>query len=49
MQENHLSIGMHAPDFVSDTTFGPMKFSDYTGKWVVFFSHPGDLSPVQID
>lgn len=42
----HLSIGMEAPDFSANTTFGPIRFSDYRGKWVVFFSHPGDFTPV---
>jgi alkyl hydroperoxide reductase subunit AhpC len=23
-----------------------MNLSDFEGKWVVMFSHPGDLSPV---
>ena len=46
MDINHLSIGMKAPDFVATTTFGPMKFSDLKGKWVVLFSHPGDFTPV---
>lgn len=46
MNSNHLSIGMTAPDFTAMTTFGPMKMSDYKGKWVVFFSHPGDFTPV---
>lgn len=43
---NHLSIGMKAPDFSAKTTFGTMKMSDYKGKWLVFFSHPGDFTPV---
>lgn len=43
---NHVSIGMTAPDFTAQTTFGPVKMSDYKGKWVVFFSHPGDFTPV---
>ncbi|MFZ2537373.1 MAG: peroxiredoxin [Oscillospiraceae bacterium] len=42
----HVSIGMKAPDFYANTTFGPIKLSDYKGKWVVFFSHPGDFTPV---
>ncbi|NLJ31687.1 MAG: peroxiredoxin [Clostridiales bacterium] len=45
-QTNHLSLGMKAPDFSANTTFGPIQFSDYKGKWVVFFSHPGDFTPV---
>lgn len=44
--ENCLNIGMTAPDFIADSTFGPIKLSDYKGKWVVFFSHPGDFTPV---
>ena len=44
--ENHLTLGMQAPDFTATTTFGPLRMSDYKGKWVVFFSHPGDFTPV---
>ena len=38
--------GAKAPDFTVNTTFGPVKLSDYTGKWIVLFSHPGDFTPV---
>ena len=41
-----VSIGMLAPDFYANTTFGPMKLSDYRDKWVILFSHPGDFTPV---
>lgn len=41
-----ISIGMTAPDFTANTTFGPIRMSDYKGNWVVFFSHPGDFTPV---
>lgn len=44
--DNHLTIGMKAPDFTAITTFGNLRMSDYKGKWVVFFSHPGDFTPV---
>lgn len=44
--DNCLKIGMKAPDFVANTTFGPIKLSDLKGKWVVLFSHPGDFTPV---
>lgn len=44
--EQHLSLGMQAPDFTAATTFGPLRLSDYRGKWVVLFSHPGDFTPV---
>lgn len=40
------SLGSKAPDFKANTTNGPLKLSDYTGKWVVLFSHPGDFTPV---
>ena len=46
MEETHLSIGMKAPDFSAVTTFGPVKLSDYRGKWLILFSHPGDFTPV---
>jgi len=46
MEANHLSIGMKAPDFSAVGTFGPVRMSDYKGKWLIFFSHPGDFTPV---
>ena len=40
-------IGDKAPEFVANTTNGVVKFpSDYTGKWVILFSHPADFTPV---
>ena len=37
-----------APDFEAVTTHGPIRLSDLTnaGKWVLFFSHPADFTPV---
>lgn len=35
-----------APDFEAVSTQGPIKLSDYRGKWVVLFSHPADFTPV---
>ena len=40
------NLGEKAPDFSANTTMGPIKLSDYCGKWVVLFSHPGDFTPV---
>ena len=40
------SLGAIAPDFEANSTFGHIKLSDYKGKWVVLFSHPGDFTPV---
>ncbi|MCR4652048.1 MAG: peroxiredoxin [Lachnospiraceae bacterium] len=40
-------IGDQAPAFRSITTKGKINFpEDYKGKWVVFFSHPADFTPV---
>lgn len=41
-----LTIGRIAPDFTAMTTEGPITMSQYRGKWVLFFSHPGDFTPV---
>jgi peroxiredoxin (alkyl hydroperoxide reductase subunit C) len=45
---NHLPlIGEEAPSFEADTTQGRIRFpGDYKGKWVIFFSHPADFTPV---
>ena len=40
-------IGDKAPAFRAMTTMGKCNFpDDYKGKWVVFFSHPADFTPV---
>ncbi|MDR3698130.1 MAG: peroxiredoxin [Candidatus Sulfopaludibacter sp.] len=40
-------IGEPAPSFEAETTQGRIRFpEDYRGKWVVFFSHPADFTPV---
>ncbi|KAB5578081.1 mitochondrial peroxiredoxin PRX1 [Coniochaeta sp. 2T2.1] len=42
-----LRLGSIAPNFKADTTSGPIDFHEYIGdKWVVFFSHPEDYTPV---
>jgi len=41
-----LRIGERAPDFEARTTHGPVKLSDYRGRWLIFFSHPADFTPV---
>ncbi|MCR5416987.1 MAG: peroxiredoxin [Pseudobutyrivibrio sp.] len=51
MEENNVirmpMIGDAAPEFRSITTKGKIDFpNDYKGKWVVFFSHPADFTPV---
>jgi peroxiredoxin (alkyl hydroperoxide reductase subunit C) len=40
-------IGEKAPSFTAETTQGQINFpDDYKGRWVVFFSHPADFTPV---
>ena len=46
MMNGNVKIGQLAPEFEAVTTMGPVKLSDYKGKWVVLFSHPGDFTPV---
>jgi len=46
LESNRLHIGMKAPDFTANSTYGPLKLSNYNGKWVILFSHPGDFTPV---
>ena len=41
-----LRINDPAPDFEAVSTQGPLRLSDYKGKWVVLFSHPADFTPV---
>lgn len=41
-----LRIGDAAPDFQARTTLGEVRLSGYRGKWLVFFSHPADFTPV---
>lgn len=40
-------IGETAPSFEAVTTQGKINFpQDYAGKWIIFFSHPADFTPV---
>lgn len=40
-------IGDPAPAFTAVTTQGDITFpADYAGRWVIFFSHPADFTPV---
>lgn len=46
MMNGTIKIGTYAPEFEAITTMGNIKLSDYKGKWIVLFSHPGDFTPV---
>ena len=40
-------IGDPAPEFHAVTTQGDIHFpNDYSGDWVILFSHPADFTPV---
>jgi peroxiredoxin 2/4 len=41
-----LRIGDVAPGFQARSTLGEMRLADYRGRWLVFFSHPADFTPV---
>ncbi|MBN1763759.1 MAG: peroxiredoxin [Sedimentisphaerales bacterium] len=46
-QQKPPMIGEKAPSFEAETTQGLIRFpEDYKGKWVIFFSHPADFTPV---
>lgn len=46
MMNGNVKIGEFAPEFDAVTTMGNIKLSDYKGRWIVLFSHPGDFTPV---
>lgn len=46
MMNGNVKVGQKAPEFEATTSCGPMNLSDYKGKWLVLFSHPGDFTPV---
>ncbi|MFN4114102.1 MAG: peroxiredoxin [Sphingomonadaceae bacterium] len=41
-----LRIGDEAPDFTARSTAGPVRLSDFRGRWLILFSHPADFTPV---
>lgn len=38
-----LRLGMKAPEFIAQTTYGSIKLSELAGRWIVFFSYPNDF------
>jgi peroxiredoxin (alkyl hydroperoxide reductase subunit C) len=45
-QRPPLRLGDIAPNFAARTTMGHVSLSDYRGRWLLLFSHPGDFTPV---
>ncbi|MFQ5508556.1 MAG: peroxiredoxin [Leptospirillia bacterium] len=42
-----LQLGDTVPDFLQDSTEGPIQFHEWIGNhWAVLFSHPADYTPV---
>lgn len=41
-----LRIGDVAPVFCARSTLGEVRLDQYRGRWVIFFSHPADFTPV---
>lgn len=44
MMNSNIKIGQRAPEFTAETTYGKRSLKDYKGKWLVFFSYPGDFN-----
>lgn len=42
----NVKIGEQAPEFEAVSSQGMISLNDFKGKWLVFFSHPGDFTPV---
>lgn len=45
LNNSPLQIGDMAPLFSANSTQGNIKLSDFAGKWLILFSHPGDFTP----
>jgi len=39
-------LGEKAPEFDAVTTQGNLKLADFSGSWLILFSHPADFTPV---
>jgi len=45
-QGRPVRIGDLAPEFTARTTLGDVDLASYRGRWLIFFSHPADFTPV---
>jgi peroxiredoxin (alkyl hydroperoxide reductase subunit C) len=46
-EPHHLPrIGEPAPPFEAESTFGTIRLEDFSGSWLILFSHPADFTPV---
>lgn len=46
LNQKILRIGDAAPNFSARSTKGQISLSDYSGRWLILFSHPADFTPV---
>ena len=46
VQPAAIRIGELAPDFTARSTDGMVSLGQFRGRWLVFFSHPADFTPV---
>ena len=45
-QPSAIRIGEAAPEFTARSTEGMVSLRQFRGRWLVFFSHPADFTPV---
>jgi peroxiredoxin (alkyl hydroperoxide reductase subunit C) len=45
-EQKRPELGKKAPYFKANTTHGVKSIDDFKGKWLIFFSHPADFTPV---
>lgn len=41
-----IRLGEELPNFTARSTRGPLSLTDFRGRWLAIFSHPGDFTPV---
>ncbi|MBI1391415.1 MAG: peroxiredoxin [Alphaproteobacteria bacterium] len=46
IEQEYIGIDQLAPDFEARSTEGTVRLSDFRGRWLIFFSHPADFTPV---